>query len=45
MRGLRFACPIVWFRPECFRSGKIRIMDSNGTVARIIPFDETERKL
>jgi hypothetical protein len=23
----------------CFRSGEIRILDSNGAVARIIPFD------
>ena len=29
----------------CFRSGEIRILDSNGTVERIIPFDETDRKL
>ena len=29
----------------CFRSGEIRILDSGGAVVRIIPFDETERRL
>jgi len=29
----------------CFRSGEIRILKSNGGVERIIPFDETERRL
>jgi uncharacterized protein DUF2188 len=29
----------------CFRSGEIRILDSNGPVARIIPFSETDRRL
>jgi hypothetical protein len=29
----------------CFRSGEIRIFKSNGTVERIIRFDETDRKL
>ena len=29
----------------CFRSGEIRILDSSGAVERIIPFDETERRL
>ena len=29
----------------CFRTGVIRILDSNGVVERIIPFDETNRKL
>jgi hypothetical protein len=29
----------------CFRSGEIRILKSNGTVERIIPFDETQRRL
>jgi hypothetical protein len=29
----------------CFRSGEIRILDSNGTVERIIPFNETDRRL
>jgi hypothetical protein len=29
----------------CFRSGEIRVLDSNGTVERIIPFDETGREL
>jgi hypothetical protein len=29
----------------CFRSGEIRILDSTGTVTRIIPFDETDRRL
>jgi len=28
-----------------FRSGEIRILDSSGTVERVIPFNETERKL
>jgi hypothetical protein len=29
----------------CFRSGKIRILDSSGAVARLIPFNEADRKL
>jgi len=29
----------------CFRSGEIRILKSNGTVERIIPFKETDRDL
>ena len=29
----------------CFRSGKIRILDSSGAVTRIIPFSEADRKL
>jgi len=29
----------------CFRSGAIRILKSNGDVERIIPFNETERRL
>jgi hypothetical protein len=29
----------------CFRSGEIRILGSNGTVERIIPFNETDRRL
>jgi hypothetical protein len=29
----------------CFRSGEIRILDSGSNLGRIIPFDETERKL
>jgi hypothetical protein len=29
----------------CFRAGEIRILDSRGAVERIIPFDETERRL
>ena len=29
----------------CFRSGEIRILDSSGTVTRIIPFNETHRSL
>ena len=29
----------------CFRSGEIRILDSSGTVERIIPFNETGRRL
>jgi hypothetical protein len=30
---------------ECFRSGEIRIVDSSGAIQRIIPFDESDRKL
>jgi hypothetical protein len=29
----------------CFRSGEIRILDLRGNVERIIPFNDTERKL
>jgi hypothetical protein len=29
----------------CFRSGEIRVLDSNGAVEGIIPFDETGRRL
>jgi hypothetical protein len=29
----------------CFRSGEIRILDSNGTVERTIHFNEADRKL
>jgi hypothetical protein len=29
----------------CFRSGEIRILDSSGSVERVIPFDDTNRKL
>jgi hypothetical protein len=29
----------------CFRAGEIRIFDSDGTVERVIPFDETKRRL
>ena len=29
----------------CFRSGKIRILDSSGAVTRIISFSEADRKL
>ena len=29
----------------CFRSGKIRVLDSKGAVEHIIAFDETDRKL
>jgi hypothetical protein len=29
----------------CFRAGEIRIMDSTGNVERVIPFDETKRRL
>jgi hypothetical protein len=28
-----------------FRSGEIRILDSSGAIARIIPFSETDRRL
>ena len=29
----------------CFRSGAIQILDSTGNVERVIPFDDTIRKL
>jgi hypothetical protein len=29
----------------CFRTGEIRILDSNGAVERTIPFTEADRKL
>jgi hypothetical protein len=29
----------------CFRSGEIRVLDSSGAVARMIPFDDVDRKL
>jgi hypothetical protein len=29
----------------CFRKGEIRILDSGGNIERVIPFDETNRKL
>jgi hypothetical protein len=29
----------------CFRSGEIRVLDSSGAVAYIIPFDDQGRKL
>ena len=29
----------------CFRSGEIRIVDSSGAVTRIIPFDDSDRRL
>jgi hypothetical protein len=29
----------------CFRSGQIRVLDSKGTVERVIPFDDANRKL
>jgi hypothetical protein len=29
----------------CFRNGEIRILDSTGNVERVIPFDDTNRKL
>jgi hypothetical protein len=29
----------------CFRSGEIHILDSGGNVERVIPFDDTNRKL
>jgi len=29
----------------CFRSGKIRILDSSGAIERIIAFNEADRKL
>jgi hypothetical protein len=32
-------------RRACFRSGEVRILDSGGNVERVIPFDDTNRKL
>ena len=32
-------------RTVAFRSGDIRILDSTGNVERIIPFNQTNRKL
>jgi hypothetical protein len=29
----------------CFRSGEIRILDSIGNVKRVIPYDDTNRRL
>jgi hypothetical protein len=29
----------------CFRAGEIRVLDSSGNVERVIPFDDTKRKL
>jgi len=29
----------------CFRSGEIQMLDSTGNVERVIPFDDTNRKL
>ena len=29
----------------CFRSGEIRVLNSNGAITRTIPFNETNRKL
>jgi hypothetical protein len=29
----------------CFRSGEVRIFDSNGNVECVIPFDDANRKL
>jgi hypothetical protein len=29
----------------CFPSGEIRIVDKSGATERVIPFDETERRL
>jgi hypothetical protein len=29
----------------CFRSGEIRILDLGGHIERVIPFDDTNRKL
>jgi hypothetical protein len=29
----------------CFRSGEVRIFDSSGNVERVIPFDDSNRKL
>jgi hypothetical protein len=32
-------------QPACFRSGEIHIFNSTGNVERVIPFDDTNRKL
>jgi hypothetical protein len=29
----------------CFRFGEIRVLDSNGAITRIIPFNATNRRL
>ena len=29
----------------CFRSGEVRIFDASGNIERVIPFDDTNRKL
>jgi len=29
----------------CFRSGEIRIVDSSGRIERVIPFNDTDRKM
>ena len=29
----------------CFRSGEIRVLHSSGNVERVVPFDETKRRL
>jgi hypothetical protein len=29
----------------CFRSGEIRILDSIGNIERVIPYDDTNRRL
>jgi hypothetical protein len=29
-------------KTACFRSGQIRVLDANGNVERVIPFDETK---
>jgi len=39
-QAIDYATCRVWFR-----SGEIRVLNSKGAVERIIPFDETERKL
>jgi hypothetical protein len=56
LHGSRSARRRAWF-PEkddaidyaqgraCFRSGEIRILDSSGSVERVIPFDETNRSM
>ena len=38
------AISYAWGR-ACFRSGEIRIVDASGATERVIPFDESERKL
>ena len=36
---------IDYAQRACFRSGEVRIFDSRGNIERVIPFDDTNRKL
>jgi hypothetical protein len=40
-------CDAISYAQEraCFRSGEIRVLDSGGNVERVIPFDDTNRRL